>query len=233
MSIYGITLRFLNATQAFLPARWRLAIRYHAWLTSHTVEPELVHLFELCRNFRTAIDIGANHGMYTYKMAQKFERVFAFEPNQQEDFDIHYWKKANVRLLPYGLSDAPQVAQLYIPIHKGHRYNGWASVGQRDLPFADAIEQVAIELQRLDDQPFVREHPIDLIKIDVEGHELEVLNGGLETIRQHKPVLIIEHNETQAAEIGRLLLGLGYRSLSFSEFSQRELPSPNRIYFPL
>lgn len=232
MSIYSLTLRFLQATQTILPARWRLAIRYHAWLTSHTVEPELVYLFELCRNFRTAVDIGANHGMYTYKMSRKFEQVFAFEPNHQENFDLHYWKKSNVRVFPFGLSDTPKTAQLHIPIHKGHRYNGWASIGPRQLPFEAAIDQVAIELQRLDDQPFVQQHAIDLIKIDVEGHELEVLSGGLETIRRHKPVLIIEHNEAQAAEIRDLLRTLGYRGMSFSDFSRRHAPSPNQIYFP-
>lgn len=217
----------------YLPAGWRLPIRYYGWAFSSDVEPEADQLFALCRNFRCAIDVGANHGYYSYKMAQRFERVCAFEANSKIDYDLRHFRKPNIRLYSYGLSDAKRSTDLYVPVRNGVPYIGWASLTNRNLTFADTFDLVGVELQRLDDQPFVHEMPVDLIKVDVEGHELEVLRGGLETIRRDKPVLILEDNQEQREAIRSLLEGLGYRGITFAELTGLPKPSPNIIYFPL
>ncbi len=63
-------------------------------------------------------------------------------------------------------------------------------------------------------------HPVSLIKIDVEGHEFEVIKGMANLLERDKPVLIIEGSRS---EVDKLLKGLGY--------SDKKLPgSPNKIF---
>lgn len=232
MNVSKIIWRLIDYSEAILPGRWRLPLRYFTWIISGNVEPELVHLFDLCKNYRCAIDIGANHGFYAYKMLQRFEQVYAFDANSSVDFDISHYKKPNLHFFQFGLSDQNTKRDLNIPVHAGVAYDGWASLEDRSLSFADDFKQIPVSLQRLDDQPFTRAFSIDLIKIDVEGHELEVLRGAQSTIMQHKPVLIIERNKNQA-EIGNLLIPLGYRCSNFSELFGKALASPNLIYIPI
>lgn len=232
MTLHRFVSRLLDYAGPFIPARWRLPIRYYGWALSADAEPEAAQLFTLCQQYRCAVDVGANHGYYTYKMAKRFTCVCAFEANPNSDYDLQHYQRPNIRYNRYGLSDANRVAHLNIPIKKGVPYIGWASLANRDLDFADAYDSIPVELQRLDDQPFVREMPVDLIKIDVEGHELEVLLGGMETIRRYKPVLILEDNAEQRDTIRNLLGREGYQGLHFSELTGLPRQSPNIIYIP-
>jgi len=230
--LFRLISRFLNATSRFFPKPWRLPLRSWALVHSPGAEPELEWLFFLCKRLRCAVDVGANHGFYTWKMAQRFEQVFAFEANTSEDFDIRHYKKPNVHLFQYGLSNRAETRMLRIPVRKGVSIAGWASIETRELPFADTFLEMPTILQRLDDQPFVQNQTLDLIKIDVEGHELEVLEGGVETIRRDKPALLIEDNVEQRVAIRELLEGLGYRSTTFEKLTGKTIPSPNLIWLP-
>lgn len=232
MDWHKLASKFIHHSKPVLPAQWRLPIRYFALRHSSSVEPELVHLFALCRNFRCAVDVGTNHGYYAYKMAQRFEQVFAFEANKAHDFDICHFKNKNLHFFNFGLSNVAETRTLNIPVQRGVPYVGWASLADRNLPFADNYTSLEVDLQRLDDQFFVKKNHVDLIKIDVEGHELEVLEGGHETILRYKPVLIIEDNVGQREAISDLLQNLGYRGTTFSELAGKNLPSPNLIYLP-
>ncbi len=230
--LFRLISRFLTSSSGFFPKPWRLPLRYWALVNSPGAEPELEGLFSLCSHFRCAVDIGANHGFYTWKMARRFEQVFAFEANTSEDFDIRHYKKPNVQLFQYGLSNRNETRMLHIPVRKGVAIAGWASIENRDLPFADMFLEMPVKLQRLDEQPFVQNHTLDLIKIDVEGHELEVLEGSLATIRRDTPVLLIEDNAEQRTAIRELLEGLGYRSATFEKLTGKTIPSPNLIWMP-
>jgi hypothetical protein len=79
--------------------------------------------------------------------------------------------------------------------------------------FAEA-DTLTVDLQTLDSFAFSE---VDLIKIDVDGHELEVLQGGLETLKRQSPTLLIEveqshHPASGIGEIFDFILALGYRA---------------------
>jgi len=230
--LFRLISRFLSATSWIFPKRRRLPLRYWALVHSPGAEPELEGLFSLCKRFGCAVDVGANHGFYTWKMAQHFKQVYAFEANRTEDFDLLHYRKRHIHFFRYGLSNTNEIRMLHIPVRQGVAIAGWASVENRELPFADSFVEMPVELQRLDDQSFVQNQTLGLIKIDVEGHELEVLEGGLETIRRDKPVLIIEDNAEQRTAIRELLASLGYRSTTFEKLIGKPAPSPNLIWFP-
>ena len=77
---------------------------------------------------------------------------------------------------------------------------------------------------------------IDFIKIDVEGFELKVLNGGRETIRKHKPLLLVELHPVFITQYGNrftevidFLEGQGYKIEYHSFTDERRLSQFSRI----
>ena len=56
---------------------------------------------------------------------------------------------------------------------------------------------------------------IDFIKIDTEGHELEVLKGAEKTIKKFKPILMVEKNNLNFYAMSKILKKLNYEIYSF------------------
>src|SRR5205814_1412934 len=146
------------------------------------LERELVALERLIEGRGVAIDVGANEGVYTYKLSQLFKRVEAFEPQPQCIALLTSYKKANVRVHPCALSDGAGEVDLRIPIRNGVPNLGYATV----RPIASDHQTLKIVVRRLDDFHF---EGVSFIKIDVEGHESKVLAGAEETISRERPVL--------------------------------------------
>jgi len=68
---------------------------------------------------------------------------------------------------------------------------------------------IQVKTDTLDNQ-FESVDKLDFIKIDVEGHEIQVLEGGLRTIKQHLPYMVIEINRESENFIRSALVELGY-----------------------
>jgi FkbM family methyltransferase len=154
-------------------------------------EPELALLPALVPPGSTAVDVGAHRGLYAYHLSRLVGpqgRVYCIEP--QRDLAA-YLERALPRaaVINAALSDRAGSASLSIPIHAGHRVPGHATL---EHSFDGGLD-TTVALTRLDDLPL--EGDIRLIKIDVEGHELAVVRGGLEVLARHRPALIMETDE--------------------------------------
>ena len=150
------------------------------------------------KQWRNAIDVGANVGEWTRPLAEKFQQVICFEPNPnfRECFDKNI-TESNVTLWPYGLSDKEHTAQ--------QDFNSTVlKEGEGD-----------IECRTLDSFNLTN---VDYIKIDVDGFEVPVLQGAQETIRKNNPVINIEMKERKrphiVAECRQILINLGYNCRS-------------------
>ena len=128
-------------------------------------------------------DVGANVGEYTIAASRCFSDaassiIYSFEPTSKI-FAILKNKVGNlrnVRARQIGLSDVNRTAQIYQP----QCYSGNASIYQRRLDHFNMkiYTNEAISLKKLDD--FCKDEGIKhihLLKLDVEGHELNVLKG--------------------------------------------------------
>lgn len=144
---------------------------------------------------QAVLDIGAHKGAFTYWMSRKVGRqgrVYAFEP--QPDL-ANYLKSyadscryQNITVAPVALSSQKGRGQLVIPSGS----LGLAHLAQTDSGGSDTIVDVPVET--LDDylDAIRAARPISFIKCDVELHELPVLRGATELLKNDRPVLLIE-----------------------------------------
>ena len=107
--------------------------------------------------------------------------------------------------------------------------SGWASLEPGNCPDATHHLERQIELTTLDAFQLER---VDLIKIDVEGHEFEVLQGACRTIAASRPTLIIEIKENLFGKVRDLLSSYGYAPERLEDVIGRSGSPENFIFRP-
>lgn len=132
------------------------------------------------RERMVAIDIGANVGLWSRELCKCFDTVIAFEPVQEF---VDCLKKnvpdSNLDIRNLALGDQDTTVDIIInPHNTGHSYVNTNTFGTG-----------TITMTRLDSLEFSR---IDYIKIDVEGYETQIVAGAEQTLKKHKPIIMIE-----------------------------------------
>jgi len=147
------------------------------------------------------LDIGASTGCYP--LLAKFHpgaQVYAFEPYPPayeillRNIELNELQ-GQVSTYRFALSNYDGVATLKAPVDRKNA--GLACLG-KPLRFME-WEEVEVSVYRLDSLSLPC---IDLIKIDTEGCELLVLQGGEETINRHRPSILLEYEERNTAQFG-------------------------------
>tara|TARA_Y100000287_G_C14190883_1_gene340125 strand:+ start:33 stop:587 length:555 start_codon:yes stop_codon:yes gene_type:complete len=141
-------------------------------------------------------------------MSRSSKKVYAFEPNPYPLKHLKYVVDRNVEIVPIAIGNKDGIEKLRIPkTRKGWTSNG-ASIAKIDI--REGIEY-SVEIRKIDT---LNIQNIGLIKIDVEGFELDVLKGAINTIKNQKPNLIIEneivHNQNPD-EIFQFMSDIGYK----------------------
>jgi FkbM family methyltransferase len=144
----------------------------------------------------TVVDIGASWGLFSYHLGGlvgEAGAVFSYEPHPMNKPVLEKLVKArsNVRFRPVAVSDLTGNANLQVPVFGSRHVTAQSSLahgfdGQRGV----RVEKVTVPTVRLDDE--VGGQRVDLVKIDVEGHELSVLRGAALTLRTYLPTMLIE-----------------------------------------
>jgi len=211
------------------------ADRYGAWFRLHlaSVDDRLVYLdtYErlairdvsaLLRRGDLVVDVGANIGLYSLVAAARGARAVAFEPvpatadRLEDNIKMNPSFADRVTLHRMGVSSAPGSLTLYTKSFQD--YSGHASA---HLAERDRAESVQVPTTSLDLATTGLEAPVRLLKIDVEGHEPAVLEGGKEFFeRLHPEYLFVEFEEdhllragSSGSELLDRILGLGYTAL--------------------
>lgn len=168
------------------------------------------------------LDVGANRGqsILSLRRLRPDAAIVSFEPNPA----MVRWLQARFgddpawRLIAYGLGARGDRRALYTPRYAGFAYDGLATFSREAAraylskdtlfgfdPARLTLDEAVCETRTLDS---FRLRPT-FIKIDVEGLEHEVLQGGAETIRAHEPVLMVERFHHNPA-LMPTLAALGY-----------------------
>lgn len=202
----------------------QLKYTYRAYRFRYKLDPnEINYLIGHLKPGDIAVDIGAHKGAYLYWMRHSTKKqgtVFAFEPQVKL---YHYLKSvysnpkhSNITIENKGLSNQMGEVSFFIPkTAKGD------SPGARiDRQEQEAYDQTTIQTTTLDQYFLDRNIHPNLIKIDVEGHEKQVIEGGLKLLETTHPALLIECENRHLTnstvyDVFRLLTDIGYKGFFF------------------
>jgi FkbM family methyltransferase len=164
-------------------------------------------------------DVGANVGLYTWEVRKvcPTRNILAFEPDPE---NIKLLEKTlleanfqNLEIFKCALSDQVGEASFL----QDNLTSATGCVAGKDEPWIEqylnaSANEITIKTETLDSVVLLDKIP-SLIKIDVEGHEVEVLQGGRNTLAEAKPLLIIESFHPNQSAVLSLLHKLGYHSI--------------------
>ena len=200
----------------------RLHVMHRCWRYRLVSEAESLR-FLLKQNLRgtTALDIGANRGVYCYWLAKQvgpMGRVIAFEPQPEMAEYIEDLKGSfglsNLSIENIGLSNVTGSSNLI----RGHVGDGGAMLTENSVTDHEVLSTIPTEIDTLDNRLSDRRlPPVSFIKCDVEGHELRVFEGAVDTITRYRPTLLFEcHNaHCEEGSLFSFLRNLGYDGIFF------------------
>ena len=187
-------------------------------------EKELLIINNFKDKNKDAIDVGVYRGIYSYKLSNEFKHVHSFEPNP---LLFPFLKKnltkiiRNISLYNLAASDSNGEINLKIPSRNKSifktNYEELYKLGAATIHNENKIkefESIKVKKAKLDD--ILNDKIISFIKIDVEGHEKEVIDGSKEIINKNKPTLLVEieerHTNRPVNDTIKFINDLGYNS---------------------
>jgi FkbM family methyltransferase len=202
-------------------ARWVVGSAPHgAWLGM--LERSKLRIFQSSLEPGMVVwDIGANVGLYT--LCSSFGvgasgRVYAFEPMPENLTHLRAHLELNgienVEIESKAVIDRETVVRM----KQGDSPSEW----HLDTGGEYAVQSIALD-SWLARSAARRPH---VLKIDVEGAEVAVLRGAVDTLRRHRPLIYLSlHGETQRLESRELLQEVGYRLRSWEPAEPTETTS--------
>lgn len=172
-------------------------------------EPELDLLPYAVRAGESALDIGANYGLYSYHLSRILGdagKVYAFEPIRFTystlKWIVKFFRMRNVEIIPKGCSDERGRVEFKIPLQKGGAMSAGLAYkatrnddheGKETQIRWKGTQKVWAEMTRVDDlrSQFSK---LTFIKCDTEGSEAFVFRGAAQVIDQFKPTVLCEIN---------------------------------------
>jgi len=163
------------------------------------------------------VDVGAHIGSYAIPIAKNVQKVIAFEPNKNSfelltknialnhltNIEAHNIAVSNKRGSISFMYEKEPINSMIIDSDQ----NANVGVIENAKPNNSNIHLVnTTDL----DSILLKEDRVDWIKIDVEGHEVDALEGAIQTIRIHKPKIIIEIWPKNMAKIKTMVHSFGY-----------------------
>jgi len=162
------------------------------------------------------LDVGANCGYYSLNVAKEIRNIiiFSFEPNKEAYFKFSKSLKKNqnlskkIKLEKFGLSNKSSKLKMQSKVKFGYTQTGGSSIVNDD---------------EIDNNKFffgnfkIGDEEINLInkkiaiKIDVEGHELNVLKGIKQTLKKNKCVILIESHSKNYEIVNNFLTSINYK----------------------
>ena len=203
-----------------LPSSKQLSLRILWYKLSNKIDKEIIFAEKILNHKRRFLDIGANVGIYSYLFSNKFKHIESFEPIKEITYRLSALNKKNIRQHHVALSNKRGNLKFFIPIVKGILIPPLASLEKRLKPY----EIRKISVKKLDSFKFTK---VDLIKIDVEGHEYKLIKGAIKTIKTNYPLIICEieqrHSSISIYKTFKLIEKLGYEGNFFKKGKLKKL----------
>jgi FkbM family methyltransferase len=167
-------------------------------------------------------DIGANYGFYTYLALEFCKEVHSFEPIPDiiNNLKINLINFNNIFLNNLAVSNKNSKIKLYSPKIEKHFFDsrGSSTIIEEalDQHYYKFLNYIEVQTTTLDD--YLKNHkPPTVIKMDVEGAEKLVIEGGMNFFKNNAPIIAMEvwpknNNSEISMQAVNLLRNLGYKS---------------------
>lgn len=207
---------------------------------SYSEAPLLKHLAEILENVRTFVDVGASIGVYTYHVSRYLQgaTIVAVEPDptryEHLEANCRLWADSSGnKIIPFNvaLSQSQGQRRFYVPI--GRVASGGLFPHHVRAP-VQGWKELDVVCMTLDD--LMGEKVPELVKIDVEGSELQVLHGAKRILAIGRTAFLVELHEGEGwtdpelhapeGEVIRFMASHGYVDTNFHGRSLFTPPAP-------
>jgi FkbM family methyltransferase len=193
-----LSLRLTDGTVLIVPASLDAATTYVILEQERWFEKEAAFLLRWLRAGMTAIDIGANLGVYSLPMARLLApggQVFSYEPSSETrrllERNRALNQATNLHVMAAALSERPGEARLVFGASSEMNRLGIGGPGERVTVTCLDVEDAAR-----------RWAAIDFVKIDAEGEEERIVVGGKSFFERHSPLVMFEIKPGEAIQDG-------------------------------
>ena len=140
------------------------------------------------------IEAGANIGTHTIPMAQRAATVYAFEPQRLVYQALCANNALNqlTNVFAWQAALGAQQGRMFMPELDPRKIYNFGGVSMQSRPTSEAVMQIVIDDLGI--------QQCGLLKIDVEGMELEVLRGAVKLIAKHRPYIYIENDRKEKSQ---------------------------------
>lgn len=162
----------------------------------------------LIENKGVVVQAGGNQGMYPRYYADHFEKVYTFEPDDDNYFCLDYncqgdkYHKQKV-----GLGEAERTMKL---VHLSSNNTGMHRTVSNEVAALNNIPEERMKSVEIITLDSLNIEGCDLLHLDVELYETEALVGAENTIKKYSPVIVVETGGRPSPADGYLRL-LGYK----------------------
>ena len=198
--------------ELIVPIKYQLYLRYIYLKIFKKLDKEMFHVSKLLQSRRRFVDIGANVGIYSFFFKKSFKKIDSFEPLMEISYRLKPFQNEFFKIHNIALSNKNEKLKFYIPYFDGDLNPACASLELRE----GKCEEKIVDVRTLDSYKY---DDVDLIKIDVEGHEESVILGAIETLKKSSPILIVEieqrHINKNINDVFKTILDLKYEGFFF------------------
>jgi FkbM family methyltransferase len=181
---------------------------YPGAILGRTERPLLAWFREHVKHGETWLDVGAHYGYTAIALAELVGHdghVYAFEPSLTTVGHLNQTRILNgfdhMTVLPFGLGEPGEIRVISVPTERGMANHALGGKGTEDI--------LVVGFDHL--WKALGGRKVHGVKIDVQGMELEVLQGMTQTLSRHRPKLVIEfHSGVSRERISELLRAAGY-----------------------
>ena len=166
------------------------------------------------------LDVGANIGNHTLYFAQFFNQVYSIEPHPEifELLKFNVRKYNNVKVFQFGLSNKND--EMIIATDQDTSYGSSSLRNKVNSKFEKGADGFNVQVKKFDDffNQINEENNISFIKLDIENHEIQALQGMKKTLKQNSPIICFEQHANQFDNFGKELSSTTINFLKDNEY---------------